>query len=176
MILELRIENFAIIEKLELDFSGSLIVFTGETGAGKSIIIDAVETLLGARSDPTMVRSGAERAYVEATFSIPPNQQAAIHALLKSEELLEDEQAVSLGREIRQNGRSTARVNGRTANLALLRQLGEYLVDVHGQSEHLSLLRVHQHLGLLDSFAGTEPQLSVYTETYRRLQTCGRTC
>jgi DNA repair protein RecN (Recombination protein N) len=171
MIQELRIENFAIIEKLELDFSGRLIVFTGETGAGKSIIIDAVETLLGARSDPTMVRSGAERAYVEATFSIPANQQAEILALLKSEDLLEDEQTISLGREIRQNGRSTARVNGRTVHLALLRQLGEYLVDVHGQSEHLSLLRVHQHLGLLDSFAGTEPLLSAYTQTYRRFQT-----
>lgn len=170
MIQELRIENFAIIDKLELNFSESLTVLTGETGAGKSIIIDAVETLLGARSDPTMVRAGSERANVEGTFSIPPAQQTAIHALLHSEDLLDDEHTVGLGREIRPNGRSTARVNGRTVSLALLRQLGEYLVDVHGQSEHLSLLRVPQHLGLLDSFAGTALLHSAYSQSYRRLQ------
>lgn len=170
MIQELRIENFAIIDKLELNFSENLIVFTGETGAGKSIIIDAVETLLGARSDPAMVRAGADRAYVEGAFSIPLSQQPSVHALLQSEDLLDDKQFVSLGREIRSNGRSTARVNGRTVSIALLRQLGECLVDVHGQSEHLSLLRVPQHLGLLDNFAGTTPLLSDYHQTFKRLQ------
>lgn len=174
MLQELRIENFAIIDHLDLSFQTGLIVLTGETGAGKSIIIDAVEALLGARSDPNMVRTGAERALVEARFSIPATLREEVHKLLQAEDLLDDPDVVTLGREIRQNGRSTARVNGRSVSLGLLKQLGEYLVDVHGQSEHLSLLRVSQHLGLLDSFASGGTALSAYSQVYRRIHTVRR--
>lgn len=174
MLQEIRIENFAIIDHLELSFQTGLIVLTGETGAGKSIIIDAVEMLLGARSDPSMVRAGTDRALVEARFAIPPALREAIHTLLQTEELLDDPEVVVLGREIRSNGRSTARVNGRSVSLAMLKQLGQYLVDVHGQSDHLSLLHVQSHLGLLDSFADSSALSTAYTQTYRRLQSARR--
>jgi DNA repair protein RecN (Recombination protein N) len=152
MLTELRIENFAIIDRLELHFRPNLITFTGETGAGKSIIIDAVETILGGRADTTFIRSGADRASLEAVFRIPDANRNAIHAILEREELQDDPNYLSLGREIRASGRNIARVNGRSVNASLLREVGEYLIDVHGQSEHLSLLRVNQHLGLLDAY------------------------
>jgi DNA repair protein RecN (Recombination protein N) len=171
MLSELRIENFAIIETLELTFDSGLITFTGETGAGKSIIIDAVETVLGGRAEATMIRSGAERAYIEATFHLSETNQAALREILEREDLLDTPDMLSLAREIRRNGRSIARVNGRSANTSLLNELGEFLVDVHGQSEHLSLLRVREHVRLLDSFASLENQLTSYSDTYRRLQT-----
>ena len=169
MLVEIRIENFAIIDRLELQFRPGLITFTGETGAGKSIIIDAVETLLGGRADSTMVRAGSERAYVEATFRIDPQTRSAIQAILEREELLDNPEYFTVSREIRSAGRNIARVNGRTVSVALLHELAEHIVDVHGQSEHLSLLRVREHLGLLDRFANTEELLRPYQESYQRL-------
>jgi DNA repair protein RecN (Recombination protein N) len=160
MLVELNIDNFAIIDHLRLTLRTGLIAFTGETGAGKSIIIDALETLLGGRADANLVRSGSERASVEGVFRIPPQLQESLHAILKKEELLDDPDWVTLAREIRTNGRNIARVNGRSVTTSLLRELGEYLVDVHGQSEHLSLLRVSQHLALLDRYAASQAQES----------------
>jgi DNA repair protein RecN (Recombination protein N) len=174
MITELRIDNFAIIDHLELAFAAGLVTFTGETGAGKSIIIDAVEIMLGGRAEAAMIRTGAERANVEAVFRIPEVVRSAVHAILDREGLLEenseaDADTVTLGREIRHAGRSIARVNGRSVSVGLLSELGEYLVDVHGQSEHLSLLRVRQHLALLDGFANVDAELTAYRATYHRL-------
>jgi DNA repair protein RecN (Recombination protein N) len=180
MLTELRIENFAIIEQLDVHFEDGLITFTGETGAGKSIIIDAVETLLGGRAEAVQVRTGAERANVEAVFRIPAASRQAIHAILEREDLLDDPDYLALGREIRIVGRNTARINGRLVNAGLLRDLGEYLVDVHGQSEHLSLLRVNQHIGLLDRYASSDPQnpieshLASYHKDFQRLQAVQR--
>lgn len=176
MLTELHIENFAIIEKLDIDFATGLVAFTGETGAGKSIIIDAVETILGGRAEAVQVRAGAVRAEVEGMFRIPASSRAAIHAILEREALLDGPDWVTLSREVRLNGRNIARINGRNVNASLLRELGEYLVDVHGQSEHLSLLRVSQHLNLLDRFAASTKKsplpeaLDVYRKTYTRLQ------
>lgn len=170
MILDLHIDDFAIIDHLELTFHQGLVILTGETGAGKSIIIDAVETLLGSRTETTMIRAGEERAVIEASFSIPKASKAEIHTILEREDLLDDPNLLTLGREIRLNGRSVARVNGRSINVGVLKELGEYLVDVHGQSEHLSLLRVRQHLGLLDSFADVGEPLQAYRQIYKRLQ------
>lgn len=169
MILDLRIENFAIIDHLELSFSQGLIVFTGETGAGKSIIIDAVETILGGRTDLTMIRAGTEMANVEASFSIPEPLRPQVSAILEKEELLDDPQWITLGRQIRSNGRSAARVNGRSVSAALLKEIGQFLVDVHGQSEHLSLLRVNEHLGLLDSFSDLHQTQESYQVLYKTL-------
>ena len=160
MLTELSINNFAIIQNLAIDFRDGLITFTGETGAGKSIIIDAVETLLGGRAESTQVRSGSERATIEGVFRIPENSRKPLEEILQKEELFEDPNYITLGREIRQAGRNIARVNGRTVNTSLLRQLGSYLIDVHGQSEHLSLLQVNKHLDLLDRYAATRPKLS----------------
>ena len=176
MLTELHIENFAIIERLDVNFASGLVTLTGETGAGKSIIIDAVETLLGGRAEAIQVRSGAERASVEAVFRIPENTRQQIQTVLEREDLLDEPDFLTLAREVRLNGRNVARVNGRSVNTALLRELGEYLVDVHGQSEHLSLFRVNQHQGLLDRYASSEPKnqlpkvLSAYTQAYQELQ------
>ncbi|GAB4577752.1 MAG: DNA repair protein RecN [Anaerolineales bacterium] len=170
MLTELRITNFAIIDHLELRFDTGLITFTGETGAGKSIIIDAIEALLGGRIDATWVRAEADRAIVEGDFHIPEAVREAVHAILAREDLLDEAGYLTLTREIRLQGRSLARVNGRTANVSLLRELGEYLVDVHGQSEHLSLLRVNEHLRLLDGYAGVEAPYAAYRATYNALR------
>jgi DNA repair protein RecN (Recombination protein N) len=175
MLTELHIENFAIIDQLDVTFQPGLVAFTGETGAGKSIIIDAVETLMGGRADANLVRVGAERATVEAVFHLTQPVQTQVQAILEREELLDEPGYVTLGREIRSNGRSVARLNGRSVTASLLREVGEYLIDVHGQSEHLSLLRVNQHLGLLDRYASASQQseldelLQAYQETYQRL-------
>jgi DNA repair protein RecN (Recombination protein N) len=169
MLSELHIENFAIISHLELNFKHGLTIFTGETGAGKSIIVDAVEAILGSRAEATMVRTGAERALVEASFEIPDEVDQAVRQILEREQLQEEIGLLTLGREIRNSGRSIARVNGRNVNVGILSELSEYLVDVHGQSEHLSLLHVRQHLGLLDSYAHVEEELGKYQETYYHL-------
>ena len=169
MLTELHIQNFAIIDRLDLEFGPGLIILTGETGAGKSIIMDAVDMLLGGRADSTSIRSEADLAHVEGTFKLSGPERPAAHAILKREELLDDPNYVTLTREIRREGRSVARLNGRSVGLALLKELGEILVDIHGQSEHLSLLNVHSHLGLLDRYAGVETPLAAYHKAHQNL-------
>ncbi|MCJ7723682.1 MAG: DNA repair protein RecN, partial [Anaerolineales bacterium] len=174
MLTELHINNFAIIDKLELHFSPGLIILTGETGAGKSIILDAVEMLIGGRTDATVIRSEAERSSVEGVFKLEGKAGASVHEILQREELLDDPLYVTLGREVRREGRSIARVNGRTVNVSLLKELGTQLVDIHGQSEHLSLRDVRAHLGLLDRYADIANLLGTYRVTYNKLNTIRR--
>jgi DNA repair protein RecN (Recombination protein N) len=169
MLSELRIENFAIINQLELVFKDGLVIVTGETGAGKSILLDAIMTLVGGRVDTTMVRSGAERAVLEAVFKFPDETKKEIHEILAREGLDEGEAFVTLGREIRAEGRTVARVNGRAVNVSLLKELGLYLIDIHGQAEHLSLLDVRSHLGFLDRFADDTQELLEYRVRYQTL-------
>ena len=155
MLLELRIRDFAIIEELTVAWEPGLNVLTGETGAGKSIIVDAVGALLGDRLGPEVVRAGQQRASVEGIFSLDRHSAAAqpLRELLTSHELLEDDDQLIVAREITR-GRSVARLNGRAVALSLLQQVGQHLVDVHGQSQHLSLLRPREHLDYLDRYAG----------------------
>src|SRR5512136_314056 len=169
MLTELHIQNFAIIDHLDLDFGPGLVILTGETGAGKSIIMDAVDMLLGSRTDATAIRSDAELARVEGTFKLSGPERPAAHAILKREELLDDPNYVTLAREIRREGRSVARINGSSVGLSLLKELGEVLVDIHGQSEHLSLRNVHAHLGLLDRYANVESILADYRRAHQNL-------
>ncbi len=169
MLTELRIENFAIIQQLDLEFQPGLITFTGETGAGKSIILDALTAVVGGKADAGMVRSGAERANVEATFRLSDANRKPLQEILEREDLLDDPDYVTLSRELRREGRSSARVNGRNASLNLLREIGTYLIDIHGQSEHLSLLNVKQHIHLLDRFASSEAVLADYRKAYEAL-------
>lgn len=169
MLEELRIANFAIIQQLEIRFASGLMIFTGETGAGKSIILDAINVLVGGKVEAAMVRDGADRASLEAVFLIPAETKNEIEAILKREEVFEEGQTLALAREIRSEGRATARVNGHSVNVALLKELGNYLVDIHGQSEHLSLLDVRSHLGLLDRYAAVEPELDAYKNEYHGL-------
>ncbi len=164
MLEELRIQNFAIIDRLELTFAPGFNVITGETGAGKSIIIDAVDLLLGGKPDAGFVRAGAEKALVEGTFVLSRAVEVLVKPILQREDMLEGEEAdvVTLSREIRSNGRSAARINGVTASQETLREIGQILVDVHGQSEHLSLLNPRSHLDLLDRYAElTEMRLAL---------------
>ncbi len=169
MLTELRIHNFAIIDSLDLRFGSGLIILTGETGAGKSIILDAVVMLLGGRADASVVRAEAETAFVEGVYQLKGPERETVHDILNREELLDDPDYVTLTREVRREGRSVARVNGRTVGVALLKELGAALVDIHGQSEHLSLLDPRAHLGLLDRYAEVSKPLGEYRQTYHAL-------
>jgi DNA repair protein RecN (Recombination protein N) len=169
MLTELHIQNFAIIDKLSLKLGPGLIILTGETGAGKSIILDAVEMLIGGRADATVVRAESDAALVEGVFQLKGPEKDAVHFILQREELMDDPNYLTIAREVRREGRSIARVNGRTVNLALLKELGAALIDIHGQSEHLSLLDMRAHLGLLDRYADVARPLSDYRQTYQKL-------
>lgn len=172
MLTELHIKNFAIIEQLDLNFDHGLVIFTGETGAGKSIILDALEAVLGGRADTTTIRTGDDLAMIEATFRLAPEIKLQVLDLLRSESLQDDdsEDFITLAREVRLEGRNIARINGRTVTAALQREVGSYLVDIHGQSEHLSLLHVRNHLHLLDSYADVGTSLLVYRGFYEQLR------
>ena len=171
MLIELHIQNFAIIQSLTLSLKSGLSVFTGETGAGKSIILDALEAVLGGRADTTSIRTGADLALIEASFALSGGVKDRVNAFLEAEGLLEDPDYLSLAREIRKEGRNTARINGRSVSASLQRELGALLVDIHGQSEHLSLLKVRHHLELLDRFAATQELLADYRLDYQKLRT-----
>ncbi len=156
MLLELAIRNFAIIRDLRISFSRGFNALTGETGAGKSIIIDALGAVLGARVSSDLVRSGAPNAWVEALFDARSfSGRDDFQHVLNENGLELEEGCLILSRDINPNGRSVARINGRTVTAGTLAAVGGFLVDIHGQSEHLSLLRPAIHLDLLDHFAGT---------------------
>jgi DNA repair protein RecN (Recombination protein N) len=153
MLLNLTISNFAIIDHLDVPFKSGLNVLTGETGAGKSIIIGALSAILGGKAGAETIRSGADRASIDAVFNIQPSDDLA--ALLDESGLRVDEELI-LSRDIASSGKSSIRINGRPATITLLRQVGEYLVDLHGQHEHQSLLSVARHMDFLDDWAGKE--------------------
>jgi DNA repair protein RecN (Recombination protein N) len=166
----LTVRNFAIIDQLELSPSRGFNALTGETGAGKSIIIDAVSTLLGGRADTDQIRAGTGQALIEGVFS-PPRElyESAILPILQENGLSRDDHAeLILTREINRRGRNICRVNGRLVTLGLLRQIGETLVDIHNQGEHLSLLRVRQHVDFLDRYAGLQRQRREIAASVRR--------
>lgn len=153
MLLEISIKNFAIIEAISLNFEKGMTVLTGETGAGKSIIIDAMNMMLGARATTDVIRYGAPKAEIEGLFSVENS-----HAL----QMIFDEQGIELGdeiiirREILQNGRSVSRVNGQMVNLSVLRSIGQYLVDIHGQHDQEELMRPQLHIQMLDGFGDAD--------------------
>jgi DNA repair protein RecN (Recombination protein N) len=159
MLGELTIHNFVIIEQLSLEFGAGLNVFTGETGAGKSIIIDAVSMLLGGRADSSVIRTGTAMTTIEGIFRLSPEERRALDPLLERDALHnQDPDILILSREIRRNGYNVCRVNGRAVRLSFLEQVGRHLVDIHGQSEHLSLLYERSHLDFLDRYGGLEDE------------------
>jgi len=174
MLTELHIQNFAIIDKLNLRFDSGLIILTGETGAGKSIILDAVVMLIGGKADTTFVRTDSDAAFVEAVFQLTGPEKEAVNFILTREELMDDPNYVTLMREVRKEGRSVARINGRTVNVGLLKELGALLIDIHGQAEHLSLLDPRAHLGLLDRYAEVSQPLGSYRQAYQSLMNLRR--
>ncbi len=171
MLVELNIADFAIIDSLNLTFHPGFNVLTGETGAGKSIIIDAVNMLLGGRADTSFIRAECDRARVEGVFRLPEHLQAAINPILEREGLEGDNpDTLILGREIRSTGRNFCRVNGSTVNLSILEEISPVLIDIHGQSEHLSLLQVRQHQVFLDRYAGLDEQREALAADVRHLR------
>lgn len=175
MLAELYIRNFAIIDDLRVQFDRGFNVLTGETGAGKSILLDAVTLVLGGRADAAVVRTGADAAYVEATFALGPATHETLQPLLAEEGLDEDgDDIVILARELRANGRNICRVNGRTVSLSVLRQVADPLIDIHGQGEHLSLLRPRAHLPLLDGYAGLEAERRALAAEVQKLHAVHR--
>ena len=152
MLLEISIKNFAIIESISLNFEKGMTVLTGETGAGKSIIIDAMNMMLGARATTEVIRHGAPKAEIEGLFSIESNR--ALEEIF-DEQGLELSDEIIIRREILQNGRSISRVNGQMVNLSVLRTIGQQLVDIHGQHDQEELMRPHRHIQMLDEFGDT---------------------
>jgi DNA repair protein RecN (Recombination protein N) len=164
MLRNLRIENFALIDELEIDFGPGLIALTGETGAGKSIIVDALNAALGERVTSETIRGGADRARVEATFDIADAPAARTR-------LVAEDGAITLSRTIA-SGRSYYRVNGNSSTMADLREIGQHLADIHGQHEHQSLIHESSHRRFLDAFGGSEhlELLQRYAETWSELR------
>jgi DNA repair protein RecN (Recombination protein N) len=159
MLVSLSIRDFVLIEKLDLNLSGrGLGALTGETGAGKSILIDALGLALGARADSAMVRRGANQASVAASFDLPRDHPA--HAVL-AEQALDDDDVLTLRRQVGADGRGRAFVNDQPASVALLRRLGDALVEIQGQMEQHGLLDMATHRASLDAFAGLEKQAEV---------------
>jgi DNA repair protein RecN (Recombination protein N) len=145
----LSIKNYALIDRLEVRFGPGLNIITGETGAGKSIIIDALGLILGERADPAAVRQGSDRAVVEGIFGLSDNRN--LERLLRENDIEAGEELI-LRREVNAKGQGRAFINDSPATLALLKATGELLVDLHGQHDHQSLLRVATHQTLLDEY------------------------
>jgi DNA repair protein RecN (Recombination protein N) len=153
MLMHLSVKNLALIDEVKLDFDRGLNILTGETGAGKSIIIDAVNLVLGERAHRDLIQSGKEYALVEAVFDV--NNQGNIINILNEYGIgLEDDGTLILTRELSVSGKNVCRINGRMVTLSVLKDVSKYLVDIHGQHQHQSLLVVEQHRELLDRLGG----------------------
>lgn len=172
MLLEISIKNFAIIESISLNFEKGMTVLTGETGAGKSIIIDAMNMMLGARATTEVIRHGAPKAEIEGLFSIENNRTLEE---IFDEQGLELSDEIIIRREILQNGRSISRINGQMVNLSVLRTIGQQLVDIHGQHDQEELMRPHRHIQMLDEFGDTsffelKEAYQMSFDNYRRMR------
>ncbi len=170
LLVEFTITNFAIIETLRLELGPGFTVLTGETGTGKSIIIDAVTVLLGGRASAEQIRTGCESASVEGVFALDPAAQAAIAPTLEEFGLAEESGELILRREISRKGRALCRVNGHTVTLSTLQEVGRHLVDIHGQGEHLSLMQVRRHVDFLDRYGALGEQRQALAERVRALR------
>ena len=164
MLRALDVRDFVLVERVALEFGAGFGVLTGETGAGKSMLVDAIELLVGGRAEGDLVRAGAERAELSAEFDF---QDGALSVWLAEAELQGDPGMVVVRRTLDRSGRSRSFINGHTATLAQLREVGERLVDLHGQHEHQSLLRAAAQRELLDAHAGTQNLLKETAESYR---------
>lgn len=154
MLLQLSIENLALIDSMTIDFAPGMNVMTGETGAGKSIVVDAVNLVLGERADRDLIQNGKKKARVEAVFDIADNDK--VKALLGEMELEDDEDMASISRELTSTGKNICRINGTVVPLQTLKQVSAQLLDIHGQHEHQLLLDSKNHIGYLDGYAADE--------------------
>lgn len=167
MLTELFIENLAVIQRARISFSTGLHVFTGETGAGKSIFIHGINAVLGQRVSRDLVRTGCERAIISALFThLPP----AVVELLKQYQLEDGSDELLLTREILADGGSIARINQRTATASMLRELGVHLIHIHGQHDNQILMTPERHMDMIDAFGGNSAVLTAYQTSFRALQ------
>jgi len=171
MLKELGIRNFAIIDQLRVEFGPGLNVFTGETGAGKSIVVDALSLALGERASGDLIRTGSDEAVVEAAFELNSHGPAAVRTLLREQGIaVEPGEDLVVRRVISSSGKNKVYVNGSLATLATLSVIGAHLADIHGQHEHQSLLAVEQQLDMLDAYSGLLPLRDAFAEQFRRYQ------
>jgi DNA repair protein RecN (Recombination protein N) len=170
MLQELDIRNYALIDRVKIDFSEGLNILTGETGAGKSIIIGALGLILGERSAADVIRTGANNALVRATIDVSNSQR--VNELLSETDLKDEEDSgmLLLSREVSKNGRSRCWVNEQTTTISTIREIGDYLVDIHGQHEHQTLFRSEKHLEILDDFGGLKNHVHKVADVYDRLR------
>ncbi len=173
MIETLSIRNIALIDELELELASGLNIFTGETGAGKSVILKALGLVLGERASADIVRESAEFAKVEASVA-PDDTHRMWHTDFAFSDVLDPSDVVILSRQISAKGRSRCHVNGRLVNLKQLQELGTSLVDIHGQHEHQSLFRTETHLKLLDDFGGSSETCQQVRQIYTQLRALQR--
>ncbi len=172
MLVTLRIQNFALIETVEIDFQEGFNALTGETGAGKSILIGALNLALGARASGDVLRAGADKVQIDAIFQLAA-PGTRLQALLEQHELAGDSDELHLSRTIAKDGRSRGYINGALVPIAVLSAIGDELVDIHGQHDHQSLLKSERQMELLDAFGGTEADTASMREavaTYRALE------
>jgi len=176
LLIELSITNLAIIDSLRLSLLPGLNVLTGETGAGKSIIIDAMNLLLGERASSEMIRSGCASGAVEGVFGLDAGATNELAAMLSEQGLDDDlsEGTLIVRREISRSRRNICRINGRAVTLGMLQALGRHLVDIHGQGDHLSLLQPRRHVDFVDSFGGLWPEREAFGERVSELQAVRR--
>jgi DNA repair protein RecN (Recombination protein N) len=156
MLLQLDIQNVALIEKISIEFESGMNILTGETGAGKSIIIDSINAVLGDRVSRDIIRTGSDKALIEAVFRTDTARLADVMNEMGME--AEEDGTVILSREITQSGRNTCRVNGKMVAASYMKTIGERLIDIHGQHDNQSLLKIENHIDLLDAFAGEAMQ------------------
>ncbi|SFV40718.1 DNA repair protein RecN [Ligilactobacillus acidipiscis] len=168
MLSSLTIKNFAIIDKIQIDFQPKMTVLTGETGAGKSIVIDALGLLAGGRGSADYIRKGKKKALLQALFILPKNAPA--YRILDEVGISYDDNGLILQRELYRNGHNICRINGELVNLTNMRRVGETLIDIHGQNEHQELMRPDKHLSLLDSFDNKQLRAlkDKYSESYQQ--------
>lgn len=167
MLTQLDIQNIALIDKLSLEIAPGLNVLTGETGAGKSILIDSINAVLGERVSRELIRNGKEKAFIEAVFEYENNQ---IDNILEQSGIEAEDRNIIISREITLSGKNTCRINGRLVNVSVLKQIGELLLDIHGQHDNQSLLKTESHIELLDAFGGAaiEKVRQEYIELFNR--------
>lgn len=188
MLTHLTLRDFVIVDLLDLPLAGGFTVLSGETGAGKSILIDALALVLGGRGDASVIREGASRTEITAEFVLPVAQHRALHDWLQAQDCLGDQAienavddavedlSVLLKRSIDSHGRSRSFINGSAATLTQLREVGEFLVDIHGQHAHQSLMKTDAQRSLLDGHAGLAQQLDTVAQAHRQWKAAQKLC
>jgi len=171
MLSSLKIQNYALLKEIQVDFHPGLNILTGETGAGKSIIIGALNIAAGERGYVENIRTGEEKAVIEAVFDLSKNPELTkiINGALDDAGIEPSQDILVIKREINRSSKGRIFINNNAASLSLLQQIGSYLIDIHGQHEHQSLLKSEVHIGLLDAYAGAGPAVSKISQLYARL-------